>query len=112
MTDFAAMTDQMRVEEEVTATVKMLVAGVAPDAVEPISRGDVYDVQRGTATAYMIGGGGPTSYAVVVPDPMGGVLVLVTVHGWSERAHRVLSGPDAAKVASALHRAARGAATT
>lgn len=104
----STLTDPQRVAAEADAAVLSLTAGVQPDAVEPLGSGDVYDKRPGLATAYMIGGGGPTSYATVLPDPLGGrgdVMILVDVYGWGEREHRVITGAVAHKIAAALRAA-------
>jgi len=102
------MTNAQRVAAEADATVRSLIAGVEPDAAEPIQRGDVFDTAVGVARSYMIGGGGPTTHATVVPDPMetGALMVLVDVHGSEAREHRVITGPVASRIAAALRAAA------
>lgn len=97
---------QQRIDAQADATVRSLTAGIEPDAEEPIQRGDVYDVVRTPAIRYLIGGGGPSSFATVISDGEED-LVLVEVSGWSERAFRVIHGRTATRIGVALAAAAK-----
>lgn len=109
MSDLSSTDPQMRVDAEADAIVRNHRRAIEPDATEDerITRADIYDIDEGTFTRYMIGGGGPTSHLVLMPDMNGDTMVLIEVHGWSERAVRAIYGQDAAKIARAYKRAQR-----
>ena len=102
------MSNQHIVDGEADSIVRNLTAGVGPDPTEDqrITRADIYDTQPVIGTRYMIGGGGPTSHAVVMPDQDGAPMVLieVTLHS-SERALRSIHGRVAQRIAEAFQNA-------
>lgn len=99
-------TPQDRVEAEAEATIRLL---TVPNPEEPFGPSDVYDYEplRLTGHRYLLGGGGPTTYATVLPDGDHD-LVLISVDGWGERAHRVIAGAEGDRVAKALQQAKDG----